>query len=872
MSKSQLPTPDFEKIFDWAPGIFLILLPDAPKFTICAANKARLMATMSGPEQIGKSLFDMFPDNPDDPNATGVQNLKHSLYQVLKTRKSDSMAVQKYDIPGPDGGFEERYWSPINSPVLDEKGNILYIIHQVEDVTEFVRLKQRESNQTKLADVLREKIQKTESEVFIRAQEIQKANLKLQNAHEEMRQLYMKVKELDEVKTQLFANVSHELRTPLTLIIGPVGELLEDNHLTEFQRENLEVIYRNAETLLKHVNDLLDVAKLEAGKMTINYSEFNLAKLIRLTASHFESAMASKRIHFKVETPESLTAQVDSEKIQRILMNLLSNAMKFVPQDGTVQCHLKKDDQYFVLSVIDDGPGIKPELRDIIFERFRQLEGGANRTVGGTGLGLAIVKDFVGLHHGAISVTETPGGGATFNVKIPLLAPAGTSIKKSEKVSVKATPVFKTTSKIQKKTKPVDSNLPLVLVVEDNPDMREFISYTLRREFQVVTAENGLDGLNKLEIVVPDLILTDIMMPKMSGDQMIEELRKNNAFKDIPIILLTAKIDDELKLKLLGEGCQDFLSKPFSQKELLLRVRNLIETKVSKEILSSELSIKSNDILSLTKELTLRKRELQNSLDTTNVAKERAEMASEMKSRLLITASHELRTPLTSLILGIELFQKKNPELNRSGHFTNILNSSRKLEKIIEQLIEFAHFQSEKLTINETLFYPQELIMEIFEEMSISAKNKGLTLSQASSIEEPIVADRRLLKIILYNLLSNAIKFTEKGSVTIRALLDNDHLFLEVSDTGPGIAKDDLQRIFEPFEQLEPIQHKGLTGMGLGLSFVKGIISSLKGTSVVESEPGKGSTFKITIPVKIPANQNVVGENLKWRTGQESNL
>ncbi len=847
--------PDFKKIFDSTPGIFLVLLPDAPKFTIMAANQARLKATMSGVDQIGRGLFEIFPDNPDDPNASGVQNLKHSLYQVLKERRPDTMAVQKYDIPNPESesGFEERYWSPVNTPVLDKNENILYIIHQVEDVTEYIRLKQQGNIQQRLTNELHEKVLKTESEVYIRAQEIQKTNLKLQQAHEEMQQLYAKVKELDEIKTQMFANVSHELRTPLTLIMGPVEELLNQGHLTKLQRDNLNLILRNARILLKHVNDLLDVARFESGKMSINFSEFDLGKLVRLTASHFESAMASKSIKLIVKTPDHLKIQADAEKIQRILMNLLSNAMKFCSQNGWVECSLNEDKHSAIITVADNGSGIRPELREVVFERFRQIKGGNARSVGGTGLGLAIVKDFVELHHGSVDISDTLDGGATFTVKLPLLAPAGTSIQKS----VEDFQLSQDTSQVEEI--PKDENipevspkgkLPLVLVVEDNSDMRDFIGNTLKGEFQVIKAENGLDGLHKLRDLVPDIILTDIMMPQMSGDQMIEEIRKNEDYKDIPIILLTAKLDDELKLKLLGEGCQDFISKPFSQKELLLRVKNLVIMKESKEILSSELSIKSSDILSLTRELTLRKRELQNSLETTKVAKEQAEAANEMKSRLLTTVSHELRTPLTTLLLAVEMIPKKNPTVKESSSYRNILESSLKLKNLIEQLIEYSYIQSGSLIIKEDSFYPQELIESMIEEMDISANEKGIHISCSSNIQEMIIADCRLIKIVLYNLFSNAIKFTDRGNISIKASVKDDHLLLEINDTGAGIADDDLKKIFEPFEQLGPIQNKGLTGIGLGLPFVKGIVDALKGTIEVESERGKGSTFRISLPVK----------------------
>lgn len=846
--------PDFAKIFDWAPGIFLVLLPDAPRFTIVAANRARLKATKSKDQQIGRGLFDMFPDNPDDPEASGVQNLRHSLEEVLKTGKPDTMAVQKYDIPRPEsegGGFEERYWSPINSPVFDENGNVLYIIHQVEDVTEYILLKRQGSAQLKLTNDLQQKIHKAEEEVFVRAQEIQKAHLKLQKSYEEIRQLYIQNKELEKLKSQFFANVSHELRTPLTLILGPLELILSSDSLSNQHRTHLHLIQRNAEILLKHVNDLLDVSRIDAGAMTINYSELNLAKYFRIIAGNFESGMESKSIHLSVKSPDLLNAQVDEDKTQRILMNLLSNAMKFVQPGGWVECELKKKGQKVIISVADNGPGIRPELREAVFERFRQVESGLTRSVGGTGLGLAIVKDFVELHQGTIKITDTPGGGATFIIELPIFAPAGVPVKKGEyNVQAKSSKIG-IVEPPKKKSTLRKSNLPLVLIVEDNSDMREFISITLSEQFQIMTAENGLDGLNKLKTAVPDLILTDIMMPKMSGDQMIERIRKSEKFKDVPIILLTAKIDYELKLKLLGDGCQDYLSKPFSQKELLIRVHNFVTMKKSKEILSSELSTKSNDIFSLSRELTLRKRELQSTLETISIAKEQAERASEMKTRLLTIISHELRTPLTTLMLAIGIIQKKNPTVKKSQYFQNVHKSSIRLKELIDQMIDFANFQSGKLSIQETFINPQKVVIDVVEELNFSAESKGLELKVfAPDDTRPILADPRLIKIILYNIISNSIKFTSKGVITIRSLIADNNLRFEVTDTGAGISQNDLKIIFEPFKQLEPLQHKGSIGVGLGLAFVKGIVESLKGSCIVESKLGVGTKFVVQIPIQ----------------------
>lgn len=845
---------DFSKIFDYTPGVYLVILPDSPKFTIIAANKARLDATMTTNDQIGKGLFEMFPDNPDDPNATGEKNLRQSLEQVIENLKPNTMAVQKYDIPKPvseGGGFEEKYWSPVNSPVLDENGKLLYIIHQVQDVTEFVQLKQKDQEQSKIAVELESKIKKSEAEVFMRAQEIQKTNLELQVAHKNLHELYGKVKEVDKIKMQFFANVSHELRTPLTLILGPAEMMLNDKNLSTNQRASLEIIQRNSRILLKHVNDLLDVAKLEAGKMTITYYEVDLPKQVRLAMANFESAMESKKIAFHLDSPDHLTAQLDDEKLQNILMNIFSNALKYVPAGGRVDCFVKKDKLNAIISIADNGPGIPKELRESIFDRFKQGDGSLTRLVGGTGLGLSIVKDFTELHNGHVEIIETKGGGATFTISIPLMAPAEVKVKKAEQFEDSRVGPIELTEENSNQHTTLQSfspGLPFVLVVEDNPDMREFIFYTLKGEFQVLTAANGEDGLEKAIRLRPDVILTDVMMPRMSGDIMVEEIRKHSDLDSTPIILLTAKIDDDLKIKLLGDGCQDYISKPFSQKELLLRVKNLVVMKKSKEILSSELSLKSTDIYELSKELSLKKRELQNSLDTTNVAREQAEKANEMKNRLLTTVSHELKTPLTTLMLNAELVKKKEQIIHSAVNMRRILDSSKRLHKLIESLIDYANLESGKLTIEEVLVDPEHIINQVSEEVKDLIESKNLTFKISSSSMKPIHIDPRLVHIILYNLLTNAIKFTTEGMVSMNVELESKKLVLSVSDTGPGISKEDQLRIFDPFEQLGSIRNKGLSGVGLGLSFVKGIVDAMDGKYEVQSEVGKGSTFMVSIP------------------------
>ena len=249
--------------------------------------------------------------------------------------------------------------------------------------------------------------------------------IRLESAHAELETLYRKVKELDEVKSQFFANVSHELRTPLALILGPTERLLGDDNLTAEQKRQLHTVSQSGKALLKQVNDLLNIARLEAGKMQARYADIDVAAWLRVIASPFEVLAAQQHLDFKVSAPPSLPAQVDADMLEHVVINLLTNAFKFTPAGGAITVTLAGDDDGIVLAVADTGPGVRPELRESIFERFRQADGGPTRTHGGFGLGLAIAKDFVELLRGQIAVDRAAAGGAQFRVTLPRQAPAG---------------------------------------------------------------------------------------------------------------------------------------------------------------------------------------------------------------------------------------------------------------------------------------------------------------------------------------------------------------------------------------------------------------------------------------------------------------
>lgn len=411
-------------------------------------------------------------------------------------------------------------------------------------------------------------------------------------ANAEISQLYEKLQKLDEQKSRFFANVSHELRTPLTLVLTPLERRLrqpESAALSESDRHETEIMLRNARLLYRHVTDLLDIAKLDAGHAALSWAGIDLAVLVRAMASHFESLAEESRIDYNVVVPLSLPVEADAEKLQRVLVNLLSNAFKFTPEDGVISLTLQQEGTQARIDVRDNGPGVPEELRAAVFERFHQGEHGMGRRHGGTGLGLSIVKDFVELHGGTIELREAPGGGALFSVRLPLAAPAGTILaaptqldevidrQTVEELEVRRRSTAPGSTIQRSGNTPFDA--PLLLVVEDNVDMNEFIVAALRPHYRVCSAFNGREGLEQALALHPDLIVCDLMMPVMSGDEMVGELRCQPATRDTPVIMITARADEALRLRLLQESVQDYLSKPFSTEELLARISGLLKTR-----------------------------------------------------------------------------------------------------------------------------------------------------------------------------------------------------------------------------------------------------------------------------------------------------
>jgi len=583
---------DFQLLFEESPDVLLVLLPDAPRFTMVAGTKARWRATHTTPQTLGMGLFEVFPDNPGDSDATGTRNLRNSLERVLQTKQPDTMPVQKYDIRTPDGGFEARYWSPKNLPVLSPSGEVMYILHRVEDVTELVRA-------SELGEELRDKQSSMEREVIQRSRE-------LAGALQDVRAANAKLAELDSAKTIFFNNISHEFRTPLTLMLGPLEDELAQSsaELHPARIERLTLAHRNSLRLLKLVNGLLEFARLEAGRLQSAFQPTDLSQLTAEIASHFDSALRRAGLQLTTDCPPlPELLYVDREMWEKILLNLLSNAFKHTFEGG-ISVRTRWLGTAAEVTVEDTGIGIAAQEIPHLFERFHRVKAAASRTLEGTGIGLSLVRELVELHGGVIRVESEPDRGSRFIVTLA----AGKSHLPREQVAETQRDSHRS-GESRAYVEEVLSWLPAdppvaaqdtvdvlgahrarILLADDNVDMNRYIARLLEPHYEVQSVFDGQAALEEAQLNPPDLILSDVMMPRLDGFGLLQRLRGDDRTRQLPIILLSARAGDEASIAGLDIGADDYLVKPFSARELLARVRAHLELKRRRGELERELA------------------------------------------------------------------------------------------------------------------------------------------------------------------------------------------------------------------------------------------------------------------------------------------
>jgi signal transduction histidine kinase/ActR/RegA family two-component response regulator len=541
-------SPDFKALFESAPGCYLVLTPD---LTIVAVSDAYLQATMTERHSIlGRGLFEIFPDNPDDPGASGVSNLSASLKRVLRHRVSDTMAVQKYDIRRPKsegGGFEERYWSPVNSPVFGSDNEVAYIIHRVEDVTEFVHLKQAGSEQQKVTEQLRTRAQQIEAEVFQRSKELQAANRQLRDANA--------------AKNEFLSRVSHELRTPLNAILG-FAQLLDLEKLSADQHESVHQILRGGRHLLDLINEVLDISRIETGNLSVSLAPVAVDEVLAETSNLISPLAADREIEIAslplLASPRYVRA--DRQRLEQVLLNLAANAVKYNRWGGTVafSCEATDGDRVRI-GVADTGPGIAPENLERLFTPFDRL--GAERTdIEGTGMGLTLSRRLIELMGGTLTVDSALGQGTTFVIEVEA-AKRPAREQTDEGVAAPKVPALETDH--------------TVLYVEDNPSNLRLMERIVSRRLNIelITTSEGRKAPDMVRRHRPELVFLDLNLPDCNGDEVLARLRTEPDTAGVPVVVISADATENQIERLLAAGAQEYLTKPFD----VVRVLEVLE-------------------------------------------------------------------------------------------------------------------------------------------------------------------------------------------------------------------------------------------------------------------------------------------------------
>jgi signal transduction histidine kinase len=645
-------------------------------------------------------------------------------------------------------------------------------------------------------------------------------------AYEEERRRAEALAELDRAKTAFFSNVSHEFRTPLTLLLGPLEEVLaEPGGAPAAARERLEMAHRNALRLLKLVNTLLDFSRIEAGRIQAAYEPTDLAAFTAELASVFRSAVEQAGLRLLVDCPPlSERVWVDREMWEKIVLNLLSNAFKFT-FDGEIEVRLRQEGDRAVLTVRDTGTGIPAEELPHVFERFHRVKGARGRTFEGSGIGLALVQELVKLHGGEVRAESAVDRGTTFAVEIP----TGTAHLPADRIG--APRALAATGRrgeawVEEGPRlPEDRSEPQargslsarILLADDNADMREYVRRLLGEHYEVVAVPDGAAALRAAREQPFDLVLSDVMMPRLDGFGLLAALRADERTRTVPVILLSARAGEESKVEGMDAGADDYLVKPFSAKELLARVDAHLRLQRARR--------KAEDDL---------------------------KAADRRKDEFLAMLAHELRNPLAPIRNAAQVLKLVGPDDARqqwacevierqTQHLTRLVDDLLDVSRITQGKVKIAH---EPLDLATVLHRAAETIRPL-----IDARHHHLTVVLPP---EPVRIEGDLTRLVqvVGNLLNNAAKYTDEGGqIRLEAALEGGEAVIRVRDNGMGLSADLLPHVFDLFSQADRSLDRAQGGLGIGLTLVRRLVDLHGGHVEARSDgPGQGSELVVRLP------------------------
>ncbi|MEK9972437.1 MAG: ATP-binding protein [Deltaproteobacteria bacterium] len=674
------------------------------------------------------------------------------------------------------------------------------------------------------------------------AEELQVALEKEKETQVQLRTAKEAAEAANEAKNQIMANTSHELRTPLHGIIN-LADLIRigaSGPVSPQAVQDLEMIINSASRLNSLVNDILDFSKLQKQQLEIQHKPVDLFQVTENSLALLKPLHREKPIDLQNELTKDLPlVDGDEDRIQQILFNLLGNALKFT-ESGEVRLSAVVQDGWVEVAVADTGIGIPQDKQERIFDAFEQGDASTERTHGGTGLGLSVAKQLIELHGGRIWLESVVGQGSVFRFTLPCSSASEQERKEpvvSKKTNTtKALPVAVATVPVVEEEPGLERNVDLlvddpsevtILVVDDEPINRQVLRNQLEMVgYRVEVAIDGLQGLKLLEKLNPQVILLDVMMPRLSGYQTCYRIRQKYSASELPIILLTAKDQPEDTVRGFQHGANDYLTKPFSREELLIRVR--FHLKLSKA--TSEVYRMMDDL-----------RGMQNQL----IQSAKLAAVGEMTSGI----AHELKTPLagiSTILSGVELARQLHQEIDMDATCSRVSLLVKRCSAIIEHMRNYSRRTEE--THSQTQIINQ-LLKNTLLLVEPQLKRIGGKLELHLGHDLPFVRGNDIqLEQVFINLCNNACDAMEQSKeriLTIQSMAEGDAVVVRVSDTGTGMRPEVQERIFESFFTTKSADK----GTGLGMSISQNIIEQHGGRILFQSEEGKGSTFEVRLSI-----------------------
>jgi signal transduction histidine kinase len=726
--------------------------------------------------------------------------------------------------------------------------------------------------------------------------------------------------ELDAAKSRFTANIHHELRTPLTLTLAPVEAMLAGDfgELNEMQRSYLETVQSNGLRLLKLINNLLDLAKIESKQLRVHRRPVRLSELCEQIVAGARPLAERKGVLLEVEGLAELPEIcADPEAFEKILVNLLGNALKFTDTGGAIRVHGVREGQDGVhLVVADTGAGIPADQLVRIFDRFAQVDTSSTRKYEGTGIGLALVKELVELHGGRVwAASEGLGRGAQMHVVLPAgetdvgddavaealaehaeavrpalrdaIAGMGAELRQDDPEGhygdrLRLVELERNAERAEgqwlRRERHARAEHPPgtaeVLVVEDNVDMRRLLHHLVGREFHVRLARDGREGLAAVREHVPDLVLTDVMMPEMSGIELCAELKRDPALADVPVVLVTSKAEHEMKIQGLEYGADDYVTKPFHPRELLARVRSLVRLRQAR----LELAERNALLESTNEELVAANEELKQA-GAQLVHAERLAAVGELAAGV----AHEINNPVNFAMNAARTLRNVVEDVRVVAAQVAAIDPGdtdalREQIEALEELRRRLGFDEHAATLGELtdivtegLERTADLVGDLRDFAAPGGRERGpVDLARglrttlrlmghtlvASGVQvhadipeglPQIHGDARALNQVFLNLLKNAAESFQHGAgaVWVAARAEEGAVLVEIRDDGPGVAPEVRDTLFEPF-----VTTKAGRGSGLGLPICRRIVEEHGGRLDLQSAPGAGTTVALRFPLR----------------------